>query len=258
MQLTRPRSQITSDSPTCEHGKHAKVDNAGNIVWCSCGICQAEIEKKEEARRKRERMVHGYKDRMSELFEYKKIPKRFASKTFDNFSASSAEQKKILTICQKYVENFEQVMEMGTCLTLCGRPGTGKTHLAYAICSGLRQRYIPAVVINAATMTGAVKEAYGDKKNEWGEILTPSDLISMFASVEHLTIDEVGVQVDSDAEKRIFFDIINRRYQEMLPTVIISNLEVKELASFIGERVVDRLRENSGVVFGFAWESYRK
>jgi DNA replication protein DnaC len=54
------------------------------------------------------------------------------------------------------------------------------------------------------------------------------------------------------------FDILNRRYLDMKPTIMISNLPITELTSFVGDRVVDRMRENNGAVIEFDWESNRK
>ena len=44
----------------------------------------------------------------------------------------------------------------------------------------------------------------------------------------------------------------------MLPTIVISNIGINELGRYLGDRGVDRLRENGGGVLVFDWESYRK
>ena len=46
-----------------------------------------------------------------------------------------------------------------------------------------------------------------------------------------LILDEVGVQFGSDTEKLILFEILNGRYEAMLPTMLISNLSEPELIS---------------------------
>jgi DNA replication protein DnaC len=70
-------------------------------------------------------------------------------------------------------------------------------------------------------------------------------------------LDEVGVQYGTDAEKQIAFEIINTRYENLRPTIIISNLNAAELTTFIGERVMDRLKENGGRLLVFDWPSHR-
>ena len=53
------------------------------------------------------------------------------------------------------------------------------------------------------------------------------------------------------------FDVINGRYEEELPTVIISNLDVAGVKEIIGDRCIDRLRQDGGKVIAFDWESQR-
>jgi DNA replication protein DnaC len=78
-----------------------------------------------------------------------------------------------------------------------------------------------------------------------------------FAQVDLLILDEVGVQFGTEFEKVIITDIINRRYSDMRPTIIMSNLTSDELSEYLGARVVDRMYEGGGGVLAFDWESYR-
>ncbi|RCH24570.1 putative istB ATP binding domain-containing protein [Pseudomonas aeruginosa] len=42
-----------------------------------------------------------------------------------------------------------------------------------------------------------------------------------------------------------------------MPTIVISNLKAEELPGALGERCVDRLRENGGIAVRFDWPSKR-
>ena len=44
----------------------------------------------------------------------------------------------------------------------------------------------------------------------------------------------------------------------MRPTILISNLTEEELGKYIGDRIIDRMKEGQGAVIKFDWESYRK
>ena len=79
----------------------------------------------------------------------------------------------------------------------------------------------------------------------------------MFIGFDLLVIDEVGAQFGSDTEKLFIFDIIDGRYQDMKPTILISNLDIAGIKDVIGERCVDRLREGGGSMIAFNWESSR-
>ena len=72
-----------------------------------------------------------------------------------------------------------------------------------------------------------------------------------------LIIDEIGIQFGSDTEKLLISEIIDNRYQNLLPTVLISNLDLAGIKSCIGERSYDRLREDGGKVVAFNWDSHR-
>ena len=89
-------------------------------------------------------------------------------------------------------------------------------------------------------------------------------MLTHYTSVDLLVLDEVGVQFDSDSEKLIMFDVINGRYNDLKSTIVISNYPITakgkspSVASVLGERNMDRLRENGGKLVTFDWESHRK
>ena len=66
-----------------------------------------------------------------------------------------------------------------------------------------------------------------------------------------------SVQFGSDAEKLLLFDVLNERYERRKPTLMLSNLTAQEVAAYLGERVMDRLREDGGEVVVFDWASHR-
>ena len=72
-----------------------------------------------------------------------------------------------------------------------------------------------------------------------------------------LVIEEVGVQFGSETEKLFLFEIIDGRYNKMKSTVMISNLNIQGVKECVGERCIDRLREDGGSVIAFDYESQR-
>ena len=71
-------------------------------------------------------------------------------------------------------------------------------------------------------------------------------------------LDEIGIQFGSDTERMYLFEVVNRRYENALPTVLISNLDRDKFRDEVGERVIDRLREDGGRMIAFSGESFRK
>ncbi len=59
------------------------------------------------------------------------------------------------------------------------------------------------------------------------------------------------------------FDILDRRYNDLKPTLVITNLPKEGTAdkpgldTYLGPRNYDRLRENGGTIIPFDWASER-
>ena len=86
---------------------------------------------------------------------------------------------------------------------------------------------------------------------------TETEIIDAFGNYDLLIVDEVGIQSGTDAESRALFDVFNARYQNVKPTIVISNLTKDQLTVALGERIVDRLKEGGGEILSFNWQSYR-
>jgi len=169
--------------------------------------------------------------------------------TLESYRADTPEKQNALGKAREFVSNI--LSGNGGNLILAGKVGTGKTHLAAAITSEVLRA-------NRSCRLAKLPEIIRDIKNSWrGEGPSESELIDRYSKVDLLIIDEVGVQYGSDTEKLLISEIIDNRYQEMLPTVLISNLDVQGIKGCIGERCYDRLREDGGIVANFTWESHR-
>lgn len=212
-----------------------------------CPKCVAEKQKAiEESREAAE------KDRIESFKRSKRlkagISQRNLYKDLSQYEVSTDGQRSALSKCLKYVEDFPNVSN----LLLLGDVGTGKTMLASGIIEALIDKW-ECRLIEVSELFREVKSTYS-KESE----LTEKDVIQYFSEVPLLIIDEIGVQFNSDAEKLIIADVINGRYKNMLPTVLISNLDNLGVEDVIGKRPMDRLREGGGSMIPFKWESYRR
>lgn len=183
------------------------------------------------------------------------IPKRFTKRTLDNYSADTEGQRRALSFCRHYVKTFDTIRETGRCMVLIGKPGTGKTHLGVAIANELLLKTSrTAVYRRVGAILQSIRATY-DRSSE----RTEADILSSLIEPDLLVLDEVGVSKEqpSDFELTTLFAVINGRYEQELPTIVISNLAGEELSKAMGERCVDRLREGSLIVVPFDWESHR-
>jgi DNA replication protein DnaC len=182
------------------------------------------------------------------------ITPRFLGSSFDNYRVDDNPMAaKALEICQAYVNQFEENYRLGRSLILAGKVGCGKTHLASSIVQGvIRSHSAQALIVSVAEIIRVSKGVMVK-----GATYTDTDVIRELAEVDLLVIDEVGAQKGSDYELGVLHEVLDRRYQLVRPTVVVSNLLVTELPTFLGLRALDRLRQNGGLLAGFTWESAR-
>lgn len=235
-------AKIICDCP--EHGKitQAEADESG-WHYGGCPKCY-EIERAKKAAKERAAKV--------EQHIVNQIPKRFLECSFDSFIAPTPNAKKNLSVMRLYADSFEKHIETGTSLVLCGGTGTGKTHLACALIAHIaRNFHKKGVYTTAYHIVREIKACYGkkdrDERSETNNFIAPSLLV----------VDEVGVQFGTDTEKLLLFEVLNGRYEAMKPSVVISNLNQKEISDYLGDRVMDRLKENGGAALVFDWGSKR-
>lgn len=222
--------------------KGAKV--IGNVVWSSCPKCDAESAERERR--------DEFNRRMASKLEKAGVPKRFVDKDFSNYRVDEPGQTRALMTCKAYAKDFGTQKIDGRCLVLVGTAGTGKTHLAMAIVKEVSRQGFSAKYTT-------VHECIESIRATWRSDSTESEgaVVKRLAEVDLLVLDEVGVQYGKESEQIEMFKILNKRYNAVLPTVVISNVTVEEVKGYLGERVYDRLRENEGKVVEFKWDSER-
>ena len=193
-------------------------------------------------------------DRLNTALIASGITPRFRDCTLDSFiTGTEPEKVRALATCKTYVERFEDNYRDGRSMILSGNIGTGKTHLASAMAQAVIRQYGARALI--VTIAEIVRVAKGTMTK--GATYDERDVINELAGADLLIIDEVGAQRGSDYEVGLLHEIVDKRYQQMLPTVVVSNLLIDDLKSYIGERALDRLRQGGGKAVGFTWASAR-
>ena len=224
----------------------------GRPVWTSCGKCEEDRLAADAERRKL-----AEADLAAAAWVEKQqragIPERFRDRTLDSYAAATDGQKAALRWATEYAHQFDEVLSSGRSMLFLGRPGTGKTHLGCAIGNYLLRK-------GATVYYSTVQRAMRRIKDTWNRDSAEleGDAIRAMTGPDLLILDEIGVQFGSDTEKNLTFDLLNERYERLKPTLLLSNLAKEDVARFLGERVMDRLREDGGRVITFDWESHRR
>lgn len=244
--------QISSRQDVCnDHGEFTSRNVFGSI-WSRCPVCETIRKEKEDAEKSERDRIEKMR-RWESKIGHAGIPERFKDRTLESYVADSPAKKRALDFAIDYALNFgERNQKQGRSALFVGKPGTGKTHLAVGI--GLS-----AMSCGYSVLFFTVMRAIRRVKDTWSRDSSESESEAIAAMVgpDLLILDEVGVQFGSETEKLILFDILNERYEKRRPCILLSNLSTADVSAFLGERVIDRLREDGGEVIPFTWESHR-
>ena len=233
-----------------KHNLDYEYTEAGFMgIESSCPECANEAEEQfeqEELARKAEM------DRQANEARYRAmgIPPAYFGATFDNFKTETEELKRNLEMAKALVGGKIRS------LIMVGKYGTGKTHLACASVKEMGGRIVKMFAISEMIRASYVDHSRG----------TSLDIMNELASIPLLAIDEIGRTKGSEAEMQWLSYIIDERYSNMLPIILISNRHVRSrcpnngcpecFENFVGEDVLSRLREH-GKMISFSGEDWR-
>lgn len=249
-----PASNPPTEPRACgKHGTYdAKVmDIMGRKIVSPCPACQQE-EKVREERREQQAKADAQARRIEHLFQRSGIPERFKTRTFEGYEAKGNLQERALRITKAYADEWPLMRERGTCLIFSGSPGTGKTHLACAIANAVIEKASSVLFTTVSDALRTIKRAYGKDADT-----SEQDAINELVAPSLLILDEVGMAYDTDHSKTLIFDLMNKRYEQVKPSIILTNLDAPALREHLGDRITDRLREGGGKLISFDWESHR-
>ena len=184
--------EMTLECP--RHGKYTPEKD------CFCPSCQKEIE--EEKRLEEE---NARKQLSIEKWRSMNIDEKYFESTFDNFKAYNDELSGFLETCRAFAKNPDGK------LVMLGKNGNGKTHLAVSVL-----KEIGGAIYTAFEIGIKLRQSYngGTKEHE---------VFDELCRVPLLVIDEVEKIKDSESKQNWMSYVIGKRYNRMLPIIIIAN-----------------------------------
>lgn len=163
------------------------------------------------------------RENIQRLFKNSNIPTMF--KDVDINSIRIEKNKKI-------IENYNKGG-----LYLRGNTGVGKTHIAVCIMKRLIEQSIPAVFISIPELLLEIRDTFKGN-NESSEL----QIIDEYGYTKKTVVfDDIGSEKVSDWSLQTLYLIIDRRYREILPTIVTSNLSLDELSEKLSDRIASRI-----------------
>ena len=255
--MVEPTRTITKADKVCpECGKPIRYETVEIFgqkrtyeIKCECVVAK-------EKRECEERQARGMKNyRMSRLYGIGLLT-RHRGMTFEAF-APRKEQQAAYDACKAYSDMFSKAIQTG--LMLAGQAGCGKTHLAVAIAIEIAKRkplpnwdktsferyaddkpenfadHCGIQFIPTAELLNRIKKTYDNHEDT-------DEIIDKYKKTQLLILDDLGAERETDWALEQLYEIIDYRYNELLPLIVTTNLTASELTAALGDRTSDRLR----------------
>ena len=211
----------------CRTRKQTRVNLFGVQVTPMC-LCRCTSEKRdrEERERKTRAVISANRD-------YCFTDSRLLESTFANDDGAT---EPMMSICRKYVENFQTLRAGGKGLLLYGTTGSGKSYAAASIANALLDKCYTARFTTFAEISNDLQADIGGK-TEYIDRLLHCDL---------LVLDDFLMERQTEYMAEIVYSVIDGRYRRCLPLVVTTNATAEELkrpSTQDRARVISRIYE---------------
>lgn len=197
---------------------------------------------------------------MDRRLKFAELPgslKEIRLNTFSLARYTRQESKQIAAIACRgvkfYLDNLDAMMEKGMGLYLWSmEKGSGKTRMAASIANELMLEH--GIQVKFATSLNILQEIKGTWGRD-GNKQQEGHLLDALQTVQVLVIDDFGTEEAKDWIREKFYQILNERYLNKLPTILTSNFPLDGLQ--YDRRITNRLQENTFQIH-FPEESVRE
>lgn len=214
---------------------------------CSCKKAAREAKEKQHQLEEERNKKHKEKERIKQLHETSDFPQKQQKQFLNNFELVKGAET-AFNAAQRFISKVPGVRKgilfIGTC-------GSGKTHLAAAIGNAVIDKGYSVKFITADKLYKKVRSTYTSFDMTENDILLPLEKCYL------LIIDDVGTTAPTKWAKSVLHSLIDSRMNDEKPTILTTNLTMKELAEELDSRTMDRIPEGF-VTFTITAPSYRR
>lgn len=161
--------------------------------------------------------------------------------TFESFSLdyykedekTLRQMEKVFRACQNYGEKFRVDSPS---LLFKGGTGLGKTHLSLAIAGKAIEKGFGVIYGSAQTFAVALERERFDR-----DLPEDGDTNSQLIECDLLILDDLGTEFSSSYVNAALYNVVNSRMLANKPTIISTNLSLKELEERYSQRFASRV-----------------
>ena len=174
-------------------------------------------------------------------FEKLSMSVPLANCTFENFSLdyykedqrAFAQMEKVFRACKRYGKNFRADSPS---LLFKGGTGLGKTHLSLAIAGKAIEKGFGVVYGSAQSFAVALEKERFDR-----DLPEDGTTDAQLTDCDLLILDDLGTEFPSAYVNAALYSVVNTRMLAGKPTIISTNLSLKELEDRYSERFASRI-----------------
>jgi DNA replication protein DnaC len=131
-------------------------------------------------------------------------------------------------------------------LYIRGDVGVGKTHLACALVKKFIEEGLDVRFYNTSDFLERLRDEF---KNG---VITDESSEGLFRDTMNykgiLVLDDIGTEKVTDWVNERLYLIINKRYEDMLPTIFTSNCDMETFSARLGDRFSSRVKQMTRII----------